>query len=315
MALVPHGYAKQVRRIRNVLVVIVAVIAGVLYPVGAQYVQAITELIVILLLYSSLRGVEITSDRIAGSLGSIVGVLLLSYLLIPAVGIGWSRLYLADGSLLGVAIILSAPATAGSSIVWTRLGRGNEELSGMTSLASIAVAPLLTPVVLFLLVGQFHSLPVVDLGTKLLVIIAAAITMRYLVPPGSIDDRAVEYGSIASIMLLIYAGVGRTRLEHTTALFVVQIGSLVLVVFVVGLLVVSLFYAASGANREDLLSVFFAGTLKNLGISLFVVLAYGSTIAIQAIIVYYVSQQLFSALLVDGLAERLGNPHPESTGR
>ena len=305
MALVPVGSAKHVRRVRNVLVVLVAVVAGVVYPAGAQYVQPVTELIVILLLYSSLRGVEITRERFAASLGSVGVVLVLSYLLIPAVGIGWSRLYLADGSLLGVAIILSAPATAGSSIVWTRLGRGNEELSGMASLASIAFAPLLTPVVLFLLVGHIHSLPVVDLGSKLLVIIAAAITLRYFVPLDAVDDRTVEYGSIASIMLLIYAGVGRTGLENTTALFVGQIGSLVLVVFVVGFLAVLLLHVASDRSREDLLSLFFTGTLKNLGISLFVVLSYGSTIAIQAIIVYYVSQQLVSALFVDGLADRL----------
>jgi len=177
----------------------------------------------------------------------------------------------------------------------------------MTSLASIAFAPLLTPVVLYLLVGHIHSLPVVDLGGKLLLIIAASITLRYLVPLDGVDERTVEYGSIASIMLLIYAGVGQTGLENTTALFVGLIGSVVLVVFVVGLLAVLVIYAASERSPEELLSVFFAGTLKNLGISLFVVLAYGSTIAIQAIIVYYVSQQLFSALLVDGLADRLGS--------
>ena len=304
MAVTARRLARSVGKIRNVLVVLVAVIAGVSYPMGAQYVQPVTVLIVTLLIYSSLRGVRISRRRLTPSLGSIGIVVALTYLVIPVVGIAWSRLYLTGDSLLGAAIVLSAPSTAGSAIVWTRLAGGNEELSGITSIATITLAPLLTPIVLLWAVGHIQSLPIVELGTNLLLVTAAAIALRVLVPDEALGDTVVKYGSVVAIMLLIYAGVATAGLAGTRLLLAAEIGLLVLVVFVVGLLGVLLLRAVSGRGRDELLSMFFSATLKNLGISLFIVLSIGSTIAVHAIIVYYVSQQLFSALLVEGLIDR-----------
>lgn len=294
--------ASYLRRLRNVLVVLLAVAVGVLYPTGAAFVQPFTVAIVTFLVFSSLRDVSLTWGRLRSSAGPIGIVLVVSYLVIPTVGILWARLFLDDAALLGVAAMLAAPTTAGSAIVWTRVGGGNDELSGITSLASIALAPVVTPLVLIWLVGEFHALPVVPLATQLLLITAAAVGLLAIVPTETVDDGTIEWGSVGAILLLIYAGVGTAGIGTISVTFLAHVGLLVGVVFAVGLLVGLVLCLASNRSREDVLSVFYSGTLKNLGISLVVVLPLGSTVAIHAIIVYYVSQQLFSAVLLDGLA-------------
>lgn len=294
--------SSYLRRLRNVLVVLVAVAVGVLYPAGSAYVQPFTAAIVTFLVFSSLRGVSLTRRRLRSSLGPTGIVLAVSYLAIPAVGILWARLFLDDGALLGVAAMLAAPTTAGSAIVWTRVGGGNDELSGITALASIALAPVVTPLVLVWLVGEFHALPVVPLATQLLVIIAVAVALLAVVPADAIGDGTIEWGSVGAILLLIYAGVGTAGIATTSVRFLAHVGLLVGVVFAVGLFVGLVLCLATNRSRGDILSVFYSGTLKNLGISLVVVLPFGSTVAVHAIIVYYVSQQLLSAVLLDGLA-------------
>ena len=313
MGPVTRTLATRVARIRNVLIVLLAVAAGVLFPGGAAYVRPVTVFIVTLLVYSSIRGVSVTRQRLSRAVEPVATASVLTFILVPAVGITWAKLSLSDGSLLGVAVVLSAPATAGSAIVWTRLCDGNEELSGMTAIASIALAPLLMPIVLFGLVGNLHSLDVVGLATKLFLVIVLAVGLRRLVPEDVVGESTVEYGSLVAISLLIYAGVGGAGLADTSLGFLGRIGSLVLVVFLVGLLAASALRAVSARRRPDLLAVLFAGTLKNLGISLFVVLSLGSDAAIHAVIVYYVGQQLLSALVVDGVADgvlaiALGDP-------
>lgn len=289
-------------RLRNVLAVLVAVGIGIIYPSGAAFVQPLTGVIVTLLVFSSLRGISLTSGRLRDSVVLIGTVLFISYVAIPVVGIRWAGVFLEDGALLGAAAMIAAPATAGSAIVWTRVAGGNDELSGIASLASIGLAPVMTPLLLVWLVGEVHALPIAPLASQLLFITAGAVALLAIVPDDAVADTTLEWGSVAAILLLIYAGVGTAGIGDASVALLAYIGGLVVVVFTVGIAAAIVLCVATDRDRNDVMSVFYTATLKNLGISLVVVLPLGSTAAIHAVIVYYVSQQFLSAVLLDGLA-------------
>ena len=289
-------------RLQNVLLVLLSVVAGVLFPSMAPYVQRVTLLIVAFLVYSSLVGVTIDSDRLAESALPVAAVLAISYVVVPLVGVSSAGLFLSDGMLLGIAAILSAPATAGSAIVWTRMANGNAELSGIATLSSLALAPVVTPVVLSEVASHSLSLPIARLETNLLLVTVAAILLLAVVPTDAVSEVAMRYATLLSIALLIYAGVGTAGLSRASFEVVGRIGLVAMVVFVAGLATGVLAVRAIGGSRDDLVAVFFSGTLKNLGISMLIVLSATSQAAIFAVIGYYVSQQVASALLVDGIS-------------
>lgn len=287
-------------RLRNVAVVLLAVGLGAVAPQAAYVVETLTLLIVTFLMYSSLRGTSISPEDVPTFLFPIAAVLVLTYVAIPLLGISWARVLLSDDPLVGVAVMLAAPATAGSAIVWTRSSRGNAELSGLTSASTILLAPFVTPYVLARLLGERVDLPMVRLELELLFIIAASVLLLLTLPNGWLGDRTIDVGSEASIFLLIYAGVGTAGLSETSTASVLQVGLVAFAVFVVGLVGALAFASLLSLDRGDLPAVFFSGTLKNLGIALLVVISFGNDQILLTVIVYYVCQQLYSAAIVDG---------------
>lgn len=293
---------RYVRRLRNLLVVLVAVGVGIAFPEAAPFVQRLTLPVVAFLLYSSLAGVTVSRDRLVESVLPVLAVLCLSYAVVPFVGIYWATRHLPDGMVLGIAAILAAPATAGSAIVWTRVARGNTELSGIATLSSLLLAPVLTPLVLSTATDLTLPFPVSELQTNLLLITGVAVALVVVVPRGTLNDRLMRSLTTLSIALLIYAGVGSTGFTPDSFVAVGRVALLTIVVFTGGLLGGLLTVRTLGLTHRELVAVFFSGTLKNLGIALFIVLSTSSHVALVAVISYYVSQQLFSALLVDSLA-------------
>jgi predicted Na+-dependent transporter len=290
------------KRLRNVLLVLLAVVAGVLFPQGAPVVQRLTLLIVTFLVYSSLVGVSVDRDSVARSVLPVAGVLFVSYVVVPLVGGTWVGLFLSDGMALGVAAILATPATAGSAIVWTRVARGNVELAGIATLSSLAVAPLLTPLVLAQLTTRSIAVPIGSLGTDLLIVTVTAVVLLVVVPTDAVNEGTMRYAAALSIALLIYAGVGVTGTVPTSFVMLGRIGLVAIVVFAAGLVSGVLIVRLLDGTREDLVAVFFSGTLKNLGVSMLIVLSVSSQVAIFAVVGYYISQQVASALLVDTAA-------------
>ncbi len=295
-----RSYGFSFARLRNVAVVLLAVGLGAVAPQAAYVVETLTLLIVTFLMYSSLRGTRISPEDVPAFLFPTAAVLVLTYVAIPLLGISWARVLLSDDPLVGVAVMLAAPATAGSAIVWTRSSRGNAELSGLTSASTILLAPLVTPYVLARLLGERVDLPMVRLELELLFIIAASVLLLLTLPNGWLGDRTIDFGSEASIFLLIYAGVGTAGLSETSTASVLHVGLVAFAVFVVGLVGALVFASLLSLDRGDLPAVFFSGTLKNLGIALLIVFSFGNDQILLTVIVYYVCQQLYSAAIVDG---------------
>lgn len=307
ISVVAYAPRFTIRRLRNVIVVLLAVGLGVTFPQAAPVVESMTLVIVTFLLYTSFRGTSIDLAEVPSFLPPILSVLTITYVAIPIAGIAAARHLLSGDALLGVAVMLSAPATAGSAIVWTRNSRGNDDLSGLTSVTTIVLAPLLTPFVLARLMDRRVDLPVAEFELNLFLIIAASVILVAILPRRHVSDRTIDVGSELSIVLLIYAAVGTAGLSRLSWTVVAETGLVVVTVFAVGFGAAFVAATISGRQREDYLAIFFSGTLKNLGIALFIVLSFVGDLPAATVIVYYVCQQLLSALLVDGLVFRLGS--------
>jgi predicted Na+-dependent transporter len=288
-------------RLRSVLLVLLAVVAGLLVPAAAPFFRELTPFIVAFLVYSSLVGIRFDRRVLLHALLPVTLVLVLSYAIIPIVGVSVGALYLSDGMLLGVGAALSAPATAGSAIVWTRLANGNEDLSAFATIFSLGLAPFVTPYLFHRLTSNTGAIPLQGMSTTLLLIMAAAGALLLLRPDGVGNESALHYLTVLAIGLLIYAGVGTTGLVDPM-LVVGSVGPVAIAVLVTGLTYGALVVRVIDGSPGDLVAIVFSGSLKNLGIALLLVLATSSRPALSAVIGYYVSQQILSALVIDGFS-------------
>lgn len=295
--------ASHLQNLRSVLLVCVAVLAGLSFPAAAPFVRELTPLIVAFLIYSSLVGVSFSRTKLSRSLRPIAAVLVISYGIVPVVGGLWGGTFLSAGMNLGVVAILAAPATAGSAIVWTQLAGGNVDISGLSTIGSLLLAPLFTPIILRNLTDETTVVLQTGIEWQLLGIFLVAAILLVIVPDGIGDSAALDYVTAASIGVLIYAAVGTTGMEDP--LYVLsRAGSVVVVVFLATIVAAFAFTVATTGTREDLVAIVFSGSLKNLGIALLIVINLSSSAALSMVIGYYVSQQLLSAVLIDSVSSR-----------
>ncbi|WP_162562527.1 bile acid:sodium symporter [Salinigranum rubrum] len=284
---------------KNLLVVLCAVCVGILLPGFALYTEPLVTPLVVLLVFSSLRDLRFDEIDPVAYGGLLTLSLLISYALLPLGGMRLASQFLSEGALIGVAIILAAPTTAGSAIIWTRLSGGDDQLSIVISVASLLVAPLAMPLVFQHLVSAHLATPVWPLLVDLAVIVGGGVLLTLVVPRRMVSERTASRGAAVAILLLIYSSVASLDLGS------VRLDDLVPVLFVTllllggGLALSLLAGYGMRLRRRTVLPLFFTSTLKNLGIALFVSLSYRSPMTVAAIVTYYILQQLVGAIIAD----------------
>ncbi|MES3517751.1 MAG: bile acid:sodium symporter [Natronomonas sp.] len=288
-------------RYRNVLLVVGAVGVGLSVPFFGPYLEPLVTPLVIFLVFSSLRGLEFGKIDVSSYASLVVLSLCISYVVLPVAGIRLADGVLADGAVLGFAIALAVPTTAGSAIIWTRLTQGDVQLATITSISSLLVAPVVTPIVLLQLVGSGAEVPVDSILIDLIVIVGGGTVLAAGLPADVVSPRTIDLGATVAILLLIYtsvAGVEPTGISAWVLLAVVGVSALLVVL---GLLVSLVCERALQLSRRQTLALFFTGSLKNLGIALLIALAYPDPLVVLSIITYYVVQQLSGAAISDAV--------------
>lgn len=302
---------RYLERSRNLLLVLCAVSFGILVPQFSQYTQPFVTALVMFLVYSSIRGIDV-GDVDATSYGLFVALsLLISYLFLPLGGIRIVNRLFSGGTVIGFAIILSVPTTAGSAIIWTRLSDGDVQLSTFTSIISLLLAPLATPVLLSSLIGGQADVPVLSVVGNLSLIVVGGAVLHGLLPKQLLTDQTVDRGTSLAILVLIYSSVAGLELASIRIVDLLSIGSVSLLLLGVGMVMSVVVGSLFLSGREEVLPLFFTGSLKNLGIALLIAISYASTMVVAVIITYYVLQQLTGAAIADvgtELSERTSWP-------
>lgn len=286
-------------RFSNVFLVLGAAGIGVLVPQLSPYFDPLITLLVVFLVFTSLRGVRLAAIDYS-SYAVVVGLsLCLSYVVVPVVGMRLVDFVLTDTAALGFAVALSVPTTAGSAIVWTRLARGDVQLAAISSIASLLFAPVATPVILTQLAGSQITVPTVSILIDLAVIVGGGVLLTVVVPTDTLSAETIERGSTLAILLLIYtavAGVGVFGIDGATLLAITGVAVLL---FAVGAGITAGCRSVFDIGRDRAISLFFTANLKNLGIALLVSLPFADPMVTAAIIACYVVQQTGGALLAD----------------
>lgn len=293
-----------VGRFRNVLVVALAVAAGVAYPGAGASLEPLVGPLVAFLVYSSLRGwrADGSGEVTVASYGALVALAVgLSYVVVPAGGIRLARAAVGESAVLGFAVALSAPTTAGSAVLWTRFADGDVRLSATAAVASLALAPAATPAVLAWLAGASASVPTAAVAVDLATIVGGGALLVAALP-SAVPSRAVNGGATLAIALLIYASVAGIDPAGISLRVLPGIVAVAVGLVGLGLAAATLCGRALGLDGERILPLFFAGSLKNLGVALLLAVPYADPLIVTTVITSYVVQQLSAALIADARA-------------
>ncbi|WP_049982752.1 bile acid:sodium symporter [Halorubrum sp. BV1] len=286
-------------RFSNVLLVLGAAGVGVLAPQLSPYLDPLITPLVVFLVFTSLRGVRFESIDYSSYAAIVALSLGLSYVVLPLAGMRLVELALSDAAVIGFAVALSVPTTAGSAIIWTRLARGDAQLATIGSIASLLVAPAATPLVLTRLVGSRITVPTASILTDLAVIVVVGVLLTVVVPTDALAAETVDRASTVAILLLIYtavAGIGVFGIDGGALLAIVGVAVLL---FCAGAALTAGCQRALGIGRDQGVALCFTTNLKNLGVALLVTLPFADPLVTAAIIVYYVVQQTGGAVLAD----------------
>lgn len=286
-------------RFGNVFLVLGAVGVGVAVPHFGPYLDPLITPLVVFLVYTSLQGLRVTGIDHSSYALLIALSLCLSYAVVPAAGVRIAGSVLRDTAIVGFAIALSVPTTAGSAIVWTRLSGGDVQLATVISIVSLLIAPAATPVVLSQLVGSQFAVPVASVLTDLVIIVGGGVLLTAVVPSGSLSPAAVERGSTLAILLLIYTAVAGVDVFATGGSSLLAIAGVSVLLFGFGLGITAACERGFDIARERTIPLFFATNLKNLGIALLISVPFSDPLVTVSVIVYYVVQQIGGAVIAD----------------
>ena len=286
-------------RVDNVIVVLIALGSGIAVPWLGSVTELLITPIVMGLMYGSVRNLDLRVSIFKGSGRPVLLAIGISHLVVPAVGFALGSRLLTPPELIGFAIVLTAPTTAGSAIVWTRLSEGTGRLAALIALASVTLSPVFTPLLLSSLLGYTVAFPYSTVLGGLAGIVGGGVGLSVVVPRSAIGEGVIDLGSKLAIGILVYTGVATAGLGRVEFRLVAVVALLTVAVLAIGFAVGLVLGRTDRGSRPDSLAIGFTGTLKNLGVSLYVANALALPSVVLPIVVYYVGQEVFGAIVSD----------------
>ena len=284
---------------RSLLVVITATVAGAAYPALADPLGPLIPVLVAGLIFTAFYGIDVGDVGARNLSVPVLASLACLYVVVPLALYPVAAAVLSGEVLLGVLVVLSAPLAAGSSIIWTRLSGGNTLLATVIVLLSLLLAPVVMPAIVTTVAGSTVEISAAELVVELAAIILVAGVLSYLVPDGAVSDGRLDDFSVATMGVLIYAGVGGAA-GSFDPVHLVLVGAIAVAALGIS---VALAYAlyVQGARIDDCIGVLFSSSMKNLSVSVMVGAALGGGAIIASITAFHVVQQVVSSSLVHRL--------------
>lgn len=274
------------------LSVIGATAAGVWFPALGPALSPLTMPLVAFLVYGSFRNLRLGSLWSRENARLLSVALPLAYVLIPT---GAAILVEASPGVaaFGVLVAAAAPTTAGSAIVWTRLGGGDVQGVTVVALATIVLSPALTPAVLAAFAGRSLRIAVVPIVSDLLLIVGGGAVLAAFVPDRTVTDGHIDAASRLAIVLLVYISVASASASRIAPPTLARVAGLAAATTAVGYALADGLRVAGWFDRSTALALFAGGSMKNLGIALLIAGSLGSSdVVAVGVTTFYVTQQL-----------------------
>lgn len=279
-----------------------AVLAGTLFPELGSDLQFLITPLVIFLVFTSLYDIDSSTTNYTSYIRSAVIFIILSYFILPVVGIQIVDLFVSEGTKTGYAILLAVPTTTGSAIVWTRMSEGEVQFSTFASMLSLFLAPIFTPLLLTYLTSNSQNVPTAPILIDLITILSVGAFLYYIIPSGTISPKSINISTAAAIMSLIYITISSNDISYVSQKWFMQVFLLSLLLLLFGFVIVISSKYIYRLSVEESISLFFMTNLKNLGIAVLISDNYLEPLVVSTIVFCYVFQQVTAAALSDILS-------------
>ena len=214
----------------------------------------------------------------------------------------------------GFLVVAATPCTLASAAVWTRRGKGNEVTALMTTVLTNASSFLITPLIVFLLLGQTAEIEVASMVWKLgLLVLLPMILAQVLALREPVGRWAqlhkISLNTVAQALLLIIVLLGTVQsvLKMSAAPsppLTHALGLILMCSLLHGCVLVSGWWIARllGFSPADQVAVAFAGSQKTLMIGLLVSMQLG--VSLLPMVVYHATQLVIDTLVADRFRHR-----------
>ena len=161
----------------------------------------------------------------------------------------------------------------------------------------------MTPALVAPSVGTRVSVAPLSILRELGIVVGTGTALAWVVPEGIVSDDRMDGVSLVAITVLVYVAVVTSAASDPSLAAIVPVGAAALAItgfgFVLAFGAAMAFDLSAGQRR----ALYFATSLKNLGIAIVVGLALANRGGVgTAIVAYYVVQQLASGLVVGSLS-------------
>jgi len=288
-----------ISKYKNMLVVLTSIVFGATIPRYSGYFEPFITVFVVFLVYASIRGINIKQTQLMAHSKMVSMSLVVSFFILPVIGVEVAKMLSSTSTVTGFAVALSAPTTAGSAIIWTRLSNADVELATIVSILSILISPIVTPTILSKLVGSQVSVPTVSILSNLFIIIAGGIALMIIIPSNYISSSQINTGSTIIIFLLIYTSVSRINIQNLMISDLIPIFAIstLLTTLIGGVLLLSRYKYKT--SMYTAIPMYLTINMKNLGIGILVSLSFSSSIVVITVIMYHILQQILGAFISD----------------
>jgi sodium/bile acid cotransporter 7 len=319
-AVVQSEFGKRWFLLALTLVVLASVLAPEALLPLAERVDV--RLVVIAILFLMSATLETSALVAALKQPAMVGLgVALGYVWVPA--FGWASSFglnrLTEDFGVGILIMCAMPCTLASATIWTRLAGGNDALSLLITVVSNGVSFLVSPLILYVTLGQSARLSPGDMIGKLFVTVVLPVVagqlLRFWRPAAKAADNGKGFLSVVTrglILSVIFSGLVKASLELRKSagqVTYLDIAFLLLAVGAIHLLAVAGCWFVCRllrVSRSDRLAILFAGSQKTLPAGLYVAAHFFGRFPLASIpiLFYHAAQLVLDTYLADWARER-----------
>jgi BASS family bile acid:Na+ symporter len=291
------------------LPILLSIVAGVIFPYTA--ISLLPYGFVFLFILMLLSGLTIDWPTVPHALRRpwpLVLGLFLCFIFFPLLQLLLARLLLTDSQFIGGLLFGALMPPAMVAPFFTRLLRGDEEISFLLMVAATLIAPLVAPLLLKLGAGSLLPIEIAPMMKSMLLMVTLPLLggfliARYLPQVRKGVEPWLGVGNMAALSVLIFimfgTAVGRLNLGYETP---TEIGKLLGLAFLqdFGVLLAARFLLPQLLEPREATAVLVTLAMKNVAIACGVLFFYDPRAALPPALVFVAHACLFSLLPAAG---------------
>ena len=287
-----------------------AIVAALLFPYSAVKLHPLAVLFLFCLMV--VTGITIDWPRMKIILKKPIAILFgncIIYLIVPVIVFLLSKILLTTDQYIYGAVFAALTPAAIVAPFFTRLFKGNTELSFGILVSSMILSPLLIPIMLKLLLGDTVTMPTMLLAKDMLLLIPLPLLLGFSIKTFFAKISKIVYDNspilnfvFLSLLIFILFGVSLQKVNLGYGGYS-ELGWLLLIFFVqdFGLILGARFVFWPRMPSADRTAIILSASMKNIAIAAGILLIYDPRAAIAPGIAFIVHAFLFTPWILKKL--------------